>query len=158
MPRIGKIRMCEPLRLSGSLHKVTIKREARRWFACLTVKLKREKPRGRSGKARIGVDVGIRNMLACSDGTVYEQFPSKNTKRRVKHQERKIRRHKRQLACQTPGSARRQRTVLNLQRARYRIKCARDDSQHKAATEVVGKVGALRIEALDVRGMTQGTE
>ena len=48
--------------------------------------------------------------------------------------------------------------MLKLQKARYRIKCARDDAQHKAATEVVGRADALRVEALEVLGMTQGTE
>ena len=157
LPRIGKIRMCEPLRLSGSLQKVTIKREAGRWFACLAVKVQRVERPDRPGRAPIGVDVGIRNMLVCSDGTVYEQYPRDKTKRRVKHQERKIRRFKKQLACQILGSARRQRLALRLQEARYRIKCARDDSQHKAATEIVDGASAVGSETLNALGMTQGT-
>ena len=157
LPRIGKIRMCEPLRLSGSLQKVTIKREAGRWFACLAVKVQRVERPDRPGRAPIGVDVGIRNMLVCSDGTVYEQYPSDKTKRRVKYQERKIRRFKKQLACQILGSARRQRLALRLQEARYRIKRARDDSQHKAATEIVDGASAVGSETLNALGMTQGT-
>ena len=66
------------------------------------------------GTALIGVDVGIRNMLTCSDGTVYQHYPSRKTERCVKHQERKIRRYKKQLARQALGSARRERTVLKL--------------------------------------------
>ena len=138
LPSIGSVRMRESLRLPGTLCKVTIKREAGRWFACLTVKLQKpERSDRRPGTVPIGVDVGIRNMLVCSDGTVYEQYPSRKTARRVKHQERKIRRYKKQLARQALGGARRERTVLKLQKARYRIKCARDDAQHKAATEAV---------------------
>ena len=47
--------------------------------------------------------------------------------------------------------------MLKLQKARYRIKWARDDAQHKAATEVVGRAGAVGVEALGARAMTQGT-
>ena len=159
LPGIGSVRMRESLRLSGGLHKVSIKREAGRWFACLTVKLQKpERSDRRPGTVSIGVDVGIRNMVVCSDGTVYEQYPSRKTARRVKHQERKIRRYKKQLARQALGSARRERTVLKLQKARYRIKCARDDAQHKAATEVVGRADAVGIEELDVRAMQKGDE
>ena len=53
-------------------------------------------------------------MLTCSDGTVYQHYPSRKTERCVKHQERKIRRYKKQLARQALGSARRERTVLKL--------------------------------------------
>ena len=156
LPRIGKVHMCEPLRLSGSLQKVTIKREAGRWFACLTVKVRREKRPYRPGRTALGVDVGIRNMLTCSDGTTYEQYPSAKTERRVTHQERKIREYNKQLARQVPGSVRRERTVLKIQKARYRIECARNDSQHKAATEVVDKATALGIETPNFLGMTKG--
>ena len=157
LPGIGGVRMCEPLRLSGSLQKVTIKREAGRWFACLTVKLTQEKRPDRPGRTSIGVDVGIRNMLVCSDGTVYEQYPNAKAEQRAKHQERKIKRYNKQLAEQVLGSARYERTVLKIQKARYRIQCARDDSQHKAATEVVDKAGAIGIETPDILGMTQGS-
>ena len=159
LPGIGSVRMRESLRLPGGLHKVTIKREGGHWFACLTVKFRKpERSDRRPGTVPIGVDVGIRKMLVCSDGTVYEQYPNRKTARRVKHQERKIRRYKKQLARQALGSARRERTVLKLQKARYRIKWARDDAQHKAATEVVGRAGAVGVEALGARAMTQGTE
>ena len=157
LPRIGKVRMCESLRPPGTLQKVTIKCEAGRWFACLTVKLKKEKRQDRSGRTHIGVDVGIRNMLVCSDGTVYEQYPSARSERRVKHQERKIRAYNKLLARQVPGSTRRERTVLKIQKARYRIQCARNDSQHKAATDVVNRASAVGIEAVDFLGMTRGT-
>ena len=159
LPGIGSVRMRESLRLPGGLHKVTIKREGGHWFACLTVKFRKpQRSDHRPGTVPIGFDVGIRKMLACSDGTVYEHYPSRKTARRVKHQEGKIRRYKKQLARQALGSARRERTVLKLHKARYRIKCARDDAQHKAATEVVGRAGAVGVEALDARAMTQGTE
>ena len=73
--------MRESLRLLGGLHKVTIKREGGHWFACLTVKFRKPKRSARPGAAAIGVDVGIRNMLACADGTVYEHYPSRKAAR-----------------------------------------------------------------------------
>ena len=156
LPRIGKVRMCEPLHLSGSLQKVAIKREAGRWFACLTVKLRKPKRPHRLGRTAIGIDVGIRNMVVCSDGAMYEQYPSNRTKRRVKRQERKIRRCNKQLAGQVLGSARRERTVLKIQKARFRIECAREDSQHKAATDIIDRASAVGIETPDFLGMTKG--
>ena len=46
--------------------------------------------------------------------------------------------------------------MLKIQKARYRIESARNDSQHKAATEIVNRTDALGIETPDFRGMTQG--
>ena len=151
LPNIGSVRMLEALRLEGRIHMVTVKREVGRWFACVTVEM-RSRIRRRPGV--VGVDVGIRRMATCSDGTAYQKYAGSSVgKGRQTRQEDKIRRYTKQLDHQTLGSNRRQRMMLKLERARYRVRCRRDDAQRKAAADIVRKGGRVGVETLDVRGM-----
>ena len=152
LPGIGSVRMRQELRYKDDrILMVTVKREAGRWYACVTVK--RQKPKQRCGGDVVGVDVGIRNMAVSSDGKAYPRFPTAKDKRCQKHQERKVRRYAQQAAGQVRGSARRQCTLRKLERARYRIRWRRDNIQCKAAADIVGDKRLVVVETLDVRGM-----
>ena len=70
LPKIGVIRTAEALRFDGDVAEVTVKREAGRWFACVTVRMPDPSRVARSGDA-VGVDVGIKTLAVCSDGTEY---------------------------------------------------------------------------------------
>lgn len=154
LPGIGAIRARQELRYKdGRIVRVTVTREAGRWYACVTVK--RPKPPMRRHGSVAGVDVGIRNMAASSDGRTYSHFPAAKDKRRQKRQERKVRRYEMQAARQARGSARRLRTLRRLDRARLRIRWRRDDVQRKAAADIVGDNRLVVGETLDVRGMRE---
>ena len=153
LPNIGSVRMWQPLRFEGRICMVTVKREAGYWFACVTVEMPSPAPR-RGGGNTIGVDLGIRRMATSSDGTIYPKFAgTEATKRRQKCEEDKIRRYTEQLGRQTPGSARRQRVMLKLEKVRYRVRCRRDDEQYKVSADVARKGARVGVETLNVLGM-----
>ena len=153
LPNIGSVRMWQPLRFEGRIRMVTVKREAGYWFACVTVEMPSPAPR-RGGGNTIGVDLGIRRMATSSDGTIYPKFAgTEATKRRQKCEEDKIRRYTEQLGRQTPGSARRQRVMLKLEKVRYRVRCRRDDEQYKVSADVARKGARVGVETLNVLGM-----
>ena len=112
LPGIGPIPTRRKLDLAGSIRTVTVEREGGHWFACVFVKAKFPEPS--SSTEIIGVDVGVRKIAACSDGTTY---PPPNI---LRHQWGKIRRYREQLAIQTKDSARRRRVRRKLQRATCR--------------------------------------
>ena len=152
LPNIGSVRMREALRLEGRICMLTVKREVGHWFACVTVEMPSPAPR-RGGSNAIGVDLGIRRMATSSDGTIYPKFAgTEATKRRQKCEEDKIRRYTEQLGRQTPGSARRQRVMLKLEKVRYRVRCRRDDEQRKVAADIARKGARVGVETLNVRG------
>lgn len=157
LARIGAIHMRQALRYKdGRIIKVSVKREAGRWYACVTAGCPR--PQTRRNHCIVGVDVGIRNMAVSSDDKAYSHFPGKKDKRRQKHQERKVRRYEERAAGQVRGSARRQRTLGKLERARHRIRWRRDDVQRKAAADIVSDKRLVVAETLDVRGMREDRE
>ena len=154
LPAVGAVRMRQQLRYrEGRIARVTVTREAGRWYACVTVR-RPTPPLRRHGNV-VGVDVGIRNMAVTSDGKAYSHFPTARDKRLQRSQERKVRRYEGQAARQVPGSARRGRTLARLQRARLRIRWRRRDVQRKAAADIVADALLVVGETLDVRGMRE---
>ena len=71
IPKLGWVRMREPLRLDGKLCRATVVREAGRWWVSLVVDT-RTTPEPRCGDHVVGVDVGPRSLAVTSDGAVYE--------------------------------------------------------------------------------------
>lgn len=72
LPRIGWVRMCEPLRLRGKVSYVVIGRRFGYWNASVSVELD-EVPERSLGEGAVGVDLGVRNLVVASDGWRYER-------------------------------------------------------------------------------------
>lgn len=70
LPRLGRIRLKEELRVQGSLLSATVHREANRWYVSLTVDV--ELPALELGEVlAVGIDVGLAHVATLGqDGTV----------------------------------------------------------------------------------------
>ena len=72
LPKLGWVRMRNPLRFDGKLvGNASISYDGRRWWISLTVDTQTE-PQIKEGDNVIGVDVGIKSMAFTSDGVSYE--------------------------------------------------------------------------------------
>lgn len=152
LPKIGEIHTFENVaRRMKDVTKVTrmtVSLEGGRWYASLCV----ERPffkRGQEGNGAVGIDLGVKTAMTCSDGTVYEN------EKPMKRSARKIRKLNKKLARQKKGSKRRSETILKLQKAYGRIACQRRDFQQKATTELVKKYDTICLEDLNVSGMSK---
>lgn len=154
LPRIGSLRMREALRFAGGVLECTVKRDAGRWFACICVEDGREAPEAKDGRV-VGVDLGVKTLATCSDGTVYANPRAEAAQRR------KIRRYNKALSRSLrihgrhKASKRRQRTRHKLAGAHYKAACLRSDAQHKASTEIVRRAACVVVEDLNVKGMVK---
>ena len=74
-----------------SVLECTVKRDAGRWFACICVEDGREAPEAKDGRV-VGVDLGVKTLATCSDGTVYANPRAEAAQRR------KIRRYNKALS------------------------------------------------------------
>ena len=153
LPRVGIIRTREALRFAGIITEVTVIREAGRWFACITVKTG-EQPEMRSISGAIGVDVGIRTLAVCSDGTTYENPRALGLyTSRLRRVDQAIARSKNAIG-KNARSNRRDRRYRQRQRLHARIAAIRNDAHHKATSAIVAKsVGTVTVETLNVAGM-----
>ena len=155
LPKIGRFRTREALRFDGEIAEVTVKREAGRWFACVAVKTTESPPPPRPGET-IGVDVGVKTLAVCSDGTVYQNPKAlRKTLGRLRRLDKSIARS-RKTHGKTHHSNRRERKYRLRETAHARIRNIRNDAHHKAASAITAKpVGKVVVETLNVSGMVK---
>ncbi|HVB60761.1 MAG TPA: transposase, partial [Ktedonobacteraceae bacterium] len=99
LPRIGNVRLHEHdyLPTQGKILSATVSEQAGRWFVSIQVEEEQEKP-VMTATTAIGVDLGIKTLATCSDGTMFEN------PRALKHAQKKLRRLERQKSRRKKGS------------------------------------------------------
>ena len=148
LPRVGWVRMREAVRFAGPLKRVTVSREAGRWFASVLVDTAGIRPVAQP-RAAVGVDLGITALATLSDGTVLAG------PRAHKALLGRLRRTGRALSRKRQGSANRRKAKARLARLHARIAAIRRDATHKATTMLVRTYARIGIEDLNVRGMSR---
>ncbi len=140
--------MFEELRFEGDISSVTISRTAHRWFASITVETENTIAVDKnSTHPVIGIDVGINTLATCSDGSKYDN------PRPLKRNENKLARFQRRLSKRVQGSHNWYKMKDKVARLHYRIACIRNDTHHKATTDIVNRVSGIGIETLKVSNM-----
>jgi putative transposase len=148
LPVIGWVRMREAVRFTGKLKRVTVSREADRWFVSIMVEtadvVAVEQP-----QASVGVDLGIATLATLSDGST---IPGPKAHTALL---KRLRRTSRSLSRKRKGSANRRKAKAKLARLHSRIANIRRDATHKATTMLAETYRRIGIEDLNVRGMVK---
>ena len=150
LPKIGWVRLCEPLRYLGTICKVVISKHGHRWFASILVDTFVDDPvPDNADKPVVGVDVGIKHLAITSEGQYFE-----NPKALARY-ERKLKRLQRRLNRKVKGSRNYYKLKDKIAKLHYRITCIRQDAQHKATTTIVNGASRIGIESLNVSDMVK---
>ncbi len=152
IPRLGWVRCAENLRFEGKVNYVAIKRVANMWFAVVNVNVNtHETPVAVKDESQvktvIGVDMGIKTMLVCSNGDRFENHQA------LAKNEKSLKRLQRSLSRKVKGSSNRNKARIKLARKHHKIKCLRDNSIHQATSKIVGMADTIIIEDLNVVGL-----
>jgi putative transposase len=143
--KLGWVRMREQLRFVGKILSARVKFQAGRWFLSVQVEISDITKSDHSGI--VGVDLGIKALMTCSDGTVIANpSPRRRWLKRLRKLNRRVSRQRRMSHRQKIRKAR-------LARLHYRIACVRKDTAHKATTMISGAFGTVVLEDLNVAGM-----
>lgn len=147
LPVIGWVEMREAVRFAGTIKSATVSSRTGRWFVSILVDTPWEVP-PRKNQAVAGIDLGIKAMATCSDGTTFDNpMP-------LRKELKKLKRLNRRLSRKVKGSKNRAKAKAKVAKLHYRIANVRKDALHKATTEIVRKFSAVGIEDLNVKGMT----
>lgn len=150
LSKIGnvKVRLSREIPGDAVVRSLTVKRTVSGWYACLAVEVpNRILP---VSDLAVGIDVGIENFAALSDGTF---LPNP---RFYECGQAELRRAQRRVARRTKGSHRRRRAIILLQKVHERIGNRRMDFLHKETTKLVRQFGTIAVENLNVKGLAQG--
>jgi len=146
IPKLGWVRMHEPLRYAGAIQSATISREANRWYVSITVNAELcFLPHENQGA--VGVDLGITALATLSDG---EPVPGP---RALKARLGRLRRLQRSLSRKKIGSANRKKAKAKVAQLHARVANIRNDAVNKLTSMVTRKHGLIGLENLNVRGM-----
>ena len=133
-----------PLPLDAPLKSVRLTQRGRKWEASLVYELEREALAPLS--SAVGIDMGVRKRMTCSDGTVVP---------RARRDWKRKRRLQRAVSRCEKGSATRRKRVAGLQRFERRQFVGERNACHRATTEIVRKHGLIAVEKLRIRNMTR---
>lgn len=146
----GKIRICRHRKVKGRIKTITIIREGRHWYACLSTEREAAAPAGpvRADLRVIGIDRGVANPVALSDGVFLGRATETGRERaRLARLQRSVARKKR-------GSANRRRAVERLSAFRARQARRRKDQLHKISSAIVKNHDVIVMEDLKIGNMT----
>ena len=154
LPVIGWVRMRECLRFDGEITTVTIKKQAGRWYACISVETADAFPSLKDGET-IGIDMGVKTLATVSDGTVVENPHALYQSLKKLRQVDKAIARSRNTQGKTERSNRRTRLYLKRQKMYARIRHLRDDVAHKTTTALARTAGHIKVETLNLSGMVK---
>ena len=167
LPRIGRVALCEALRLDGKIMGATIQREAGNWFMSVQVELtERDAARERTGDGVTGIDLGINAAATLDTGeAIVSPRPLQAALRRLRIRSRRAsRKFKAAKAVagivgaipkgtRLPVSQNRAKQARAQARLHARIRAVRSDFTHKLTTRLCRENQTVVIEDLNVQGM-----
>lgn len=148
IPRLGWVKLAEPLRFAGKIMGATVGRDGNHWFVSIGVDIG-EVDRFDNGQPSVGIDLGIYKLMTLSDGVVAE-----NQRYTLKH-EKRLRRLNKKLARQVKGSNNWWKTVYKLRQLHSDIRNRRQDWLHKWTSYIASHYGLIGLENLNTKGMLQ---
>ena len=148
VPKLGWIRMYEPLRFNGRVTSATVSRQADCWFVSVAVEMPKPEIQPRP-QAVVGVDLGCKDLATLSTG---EKIAGPKPHKALLSRQRRL---QRSLAHKQKGSRNRAKARLKLARHHMRVANIRKDALHKLTTRLVNDFTVIGIEDLNVAGMSK---
>lgn len=148
LSKIGSLKIILHREMEGLIKTCTIKKDVDQWYAIFTVEIERKIEKVPVA-TKIGIDVGLINLLALSNGEMVE--PPKF----LRHSEKKLAKEQRKLSRKMPGSKNRKKQGVKIARVHRKIRNERKDFNHKTARTLVRRFDLIGFENLQIKNMMQ---
>ena len=146
LPKIGWVKFRDTRPRIGRMLNATVSADALGWHISLACENKHESPR--SELPGVGIDRGVANTLALSNGELLSLPASLDVL------DRRKRKAQRALARKKRGSNRRRKALARVSKLSARMARVRKDWRHKAALSIAQRFGHVALEDLKIRNMT----
>ena len=147
LPRIGKVKLKEIdyIPKDSKIIRTTVSKKADKWFVSILTEVE-HKQLPQNTKV-VGIDLGIKTLATCSDGTTFENPKAlKKNLHKLKFQQRK-------LSKKIKNSKNYEKQKLKVQKIHYRISNIRKDGLHKATSKIINDNQVIVLEDLKVSNM-----
>ena len=150
LPRIGKVRLAEPLRYTGKIMSYVVSTYAGEWFVSVQVETNVDaRPRCEAPQSSVGIDVGLSHIAVASDGTTLDM--PKSLHRLDEH----LKALQRKLSKKAKRSRNRSKALRRKQKVQRRINDIRKDAVHKFTHTITKNHGIVVTEDLNIEGMVE---
>jgi putative transposase len=147
LPKLGWLRIRQSQPVAGVLKNVSIRREGALWYCSIQVEVA-EVAQALDIAPSIGLDMGIANFLATSEGALQPPLAA------LAGQQRRLKRYQRSVSRKVKGSCNRRKAVARLANLHRRIARQRSDWLHKLSSKLVKNHPVIAIEDLKVAAMS----
>ena len=146
LSKLGSIRIFKHREVEGKIKTCTIKKDKLgHWYAILVSEILDPIPV--EPKIAIGVDVGLKSLVALSTGETV-QYPKYHVE-----DEKKLSVAQRNLSKKKRGSGNRQKAKAKVARLHHRIQNHRDEFLHQVSRKIVDSADVIVFENLNIQGM-----
>lgn len=148
LPRIGKLKLTEKDYIPSNckILSATVSKRAGKWFVSVLVEVP-DKQCSTLKSGVVGVDLGIKTLATCSDGTTYKNPNA------LKNNLKKLKRKQKQLSRKKKGSKNYGKAKQKLAKLHYHISNIRKDCLHKITSKIIDENQVVVLEDLKVSNM-----
>ena len=166
VPKLGLVKMTEPLRFNGKINSVTISQKGDKFYASFSMEITEDEyirthKSPKQNDLSVGIDLGIKTFLTLSNGLqINAPKPLNKFKRLLIRRQRQLDKklHPKTKAEALKGikkSNNYKKASLKLNKVHQRISNIRKDYLHKLTSSLVANIQNFAIEDLNVNGMKQ---
>jgi len=154
IPKLGRVKMREPLRFDGRVVKLRVVEDAKGWYVCIGVDTGADAPKTRKRRT-VGVDVGVKTLAYTSDGDAYANpAPLKAALIKLRAVNKAIERS-RKVHGRKQSSIRRNRLYAKRKRLYARVANIHRNAHRQVASAIAKSAGKVVVETLNVLGMVK---
>lgn len=148
---VGEMKMCyhRAIPADAVIKHVVFKKNNNRWYACLMLELPDRPILPRTEKKAIGIDVGLKSLLALSDGTLIEN------PRWLRESQANLRILQRKATRRVKGSNRRRKAYEQVAELHEHVANQRRDFFHKTTKVLVDEYSLIGIEDITLAFMNR---
>ncbi len=147
VPSVGRVKMRLSRPMRGRPVSTTFNKDALGWHACVVCEIEHEAPA--NDLPQIGIDRGIANTLALSNGEMVSVPDTSILERRKRKAQRVLARRKR-------GSHRYRKQRQRVALLSAKLARVRKGALHMASTGIAQRFGTVALEALNIVAMASG--
>ncbi|MDV3243815.1 MAG: transposase [Nitrososphaerales archaeon] len=150
LSKIGSVKARLHREVIGTPKRCTVIRDVDQWFACIMVEQEEpQRPANVSCKPSVGVDLGVINLVALSDGTLIDN------QRFLGHSAERINALQRRISRKERGSNNREKAKSSLAKAWRKVRRQRDDFAHKLSDKLTKENQVIVFEDLKIPNMVK---
>ncbi len=149
LPGIGEVKANYHRMPQGIPKAITVKREGKKWWVSIRCAEVPAEPLAPVGK-QIGLDLGVTNLVARSDGEMYpsQKFGSKSFRRIAEARQAVMR--------SQPDSNRRRNRQERISELHRKVANQRRNAAHQVSRELINEFDFIAVEDLEITRMVRG--